>query len=686
MLDQFEHSLSIGLTKDLKGNRLAGVLYDLAKSGKLYVSSPERLIAELLSGKVSLKGTVPEVPVILPGKVTDMRFLYLALKNIKKFPEAREGRYYGIRFSENEIPVSTVLLGSNGVGKTSLYSSLEFVGMRKANTAAIRGYERKIGTDFDERGKLSPDQSFFLDHGQKGMADSRIIVKTMSQDLVYETKESFHSSESPLVCDAFYCSEYDVRWLETCDDLSGFFIKQIGYERFYSSLQLLYYLGASLRKRKAEIQAWILENGEAEWDEYLERFKLGMVYGGVKWVPPGNVHTNLVELIDSISGESDRVRRKSFIIRLRNILRSELKRFNQSSWFTEGVRMAYIEALRVLHSIDTETANGEWPKGDSIRRLGRFNSWRIRLLSYVLSRNVDTSEWQRIEQEEGKGMALYFDSKVKAEQNEKMRKDLIDITQLENKDRFWKDYLQLVRYLEDSLKSLLESWSMPICETVKALLSDYFRIDNDEIKVDIKFLPSLELENLNLGDGVKESDIVRNFIEFDIKIMSSEGDLKRENRRPVHPRAYLNTFKYKLFCVALKLAFTCVAKKVYGINYPFIIDDVFDSSDFDNRLKLRDFVRNMRECHDAILPGDDYSLQFIFFTQDDLIADQFDKGIISGNPEEKTRFVRIYDYHESEDSDLCSFTYTDKSGKEVGCDYVALDESLSNSNGKSGTD
>ncbi|MDE5758239.1 MAG: hypothetical protein K2H85_06460, partial [Allobaculum sp.] len=118
---------------------------------------------------------------------------------------------------------------------------------------------------------------------------------------------------------------------------------------------------------------------------------------------------------------------------------------------------------------------------------------------------------------------------------------------------------------------------------------------------------------------------------------------KRDNRILVAPQLYLNTFRFKLFCVALKISLAFCCKSLYKINAPIVIDDVFDSSDFQNRERIRDFIQDLYSAHEDLF-GKTSPLQLIFFTQDDVIGDSVFQGILNYGPLEGAKYSRIYSY------------------------------------------
>lgn len=226
---------------------------------------------------------------------------------------------------------------------------------------------------------------------------------------------------------------------------------------------------------------------------------------------------------------------------------------------------------------------------------------------------------------------------------------------LKSYNEFRRQHSELQLYIEDRLRSHLNELLPSIKNAIFTLLNDYFTDDNDCIEISLhseSFDKNKVIPDYNLF--YKRDSEIWPFLQFNIKIKSSGGGADTEERKDINPRAYLNTFKYKLFIVAFKLACCCVAKKIYNINYPLIIDDVFDSSDFNNRVGIKEFISDLFRQHDKFLPDESHQLQLIFFTQDNLIADQVEKGINSyylyrqneNNRSGEAKYSRIYDYHE----------------------------------------
>ena len=120
------------------------------------------------------------------------------------------------------------------------------------------------------------------------------------------------------------------------------------------------------------------------------------------------------------------------------------------------------------------------------------------------------------------------------------------------------------------------------------------------------------------------------------------------------PRRYFNTFRFKMFVVGLKVALACCAKKMNGINFPVVIDDVFDASDFTNKGRIRDFIRSLVEQHDKVSKAEGFAdkpLQLIFLTQDDIIGRNIYQGIKSSDTDMRVKFCRLYSAKEADKDD-----------------------------------
>lgn len=150
----------------------------------------------------------------------------------------------------------------------------------------------------------------------------------------------------------------------------------------------------------------------------------------------------------------------------------------------------------------------------------------------------------------------------------------------------------------------------------------------------------------------------------------------------IQPVEYFNTFRLKLFCVALKMALFCCAKKIHSVNMPFVIDDIFDSTDFSNRVRIRRFIRELIKAHDSVLSTSLESsniilpIQLIFFTQDNIIGENVYHGIadlIYDGDCSKNLNVKYSRLYRPVDADIDGDSTSDIRNKSVGgVDVVAI--------------
>lgn len=83
------------------------------------------------------------------------------------------------------------------------------------------------------------------------------------------------------------------------------------------------------------------------------------------------------------------------------------------------------------------------------------------------------------------------------------------------------------------------------------------------------------------------------------------------------PDIYFNTFRYKLFSLITNLSLALAIRKKYNINLPLIIDDIFYSSDFSNKISFANFLNKTVSIFNRYAKK--LPLQLIIFTHDDVI-------------------------------------------------------------------
>lgn len=151
----------------------------------------------------------------------DYRIKEMSFRHFRSIPIAKDG-VYGLRFTNMEgEPVSLFLVGSNGAGKTTIYSA----------------FERHYLSDTSLRKEKSLEEKKVLTYGfgqLKGIDSTvpTLTVKTMDNETTDEHLDNQVSYCSP----APFCSEYDLAQLGMHGgNLSEYILSQLGYD----SLKLL---------------------------------------------------------------------------------------------------------------------------------------------------------------------------------------------------------------------------------------------------------------------------------------------------------------------------------------------------------------------------------------------------------------------------------------------------------------
>lgn len=221
------------------------------------------------------------------------------------------------------------------------------------------------------------------------------------------------------------------------------------------------------------------------------------------------------------------------------------------------------------------------------------------------------------------------------------------------------------RFLE--VDKWLTNYEIPVTQQHQAELKsvlDYLQLEIDRILTELrpiaeKFLSALLAPYIKEDDGKIVVKKEHNTVTINIEFTKSDG-----TTFPLEPRQYFNTFRIKVFAVALKIALSCCIKIQNKINFPIILDDTFDASDFNTKHKIREFIytlinqyntsdENTSEELKVLKELRQYPLQLIFFTQDDLVAENAYLGFIDANSD--VIYGRIFDYNLCKKDDVISF-------------------------------
>lgn len=649
MVNWLHKHLAEGLQdeKGIKGNHLGERLLNLINSKSVEVASEKEIRERLLSGDAKIEESRPPIEQI--GQA-DLRLLHLLVRNIKKYPMPEDSTYYGIPLSYEGEPKSCVWTGSNGVGKTSLYASLEYLGLRTVNTAQIRGYDVDIRhLTPDEVNSLSErNQAEYLKHFGEPLDSSEIHAVCVESEIKWLGKD-YKTDVEPSATEAFYCSDFDVSRLEKGKDYTSFFIDQLGLRRYFDIIVLLYGIINAIGKNKIESPSNDDDIQKLNAAIIHDKFQLGVALGLMQ-LYHFNESVTSSEVLKFLNNPAVQRNRVAFLCSYRSQLTSEKAYFNKYPDFTNAIVAKYAKAISDLRKLEDNAYPVIWDTNVNIcNSITQFISFRKNLISFIEGLFDDNHSGSNSDMRVSFETALMriTDNLGKLiEKRESIKEEEKNLPKNYEDIAFEKELIDLTGFLESRLKALLSSWVRPIKYAIETLLSDFFVYDNDKIQVRLEVNPLVWNKITHIEPSKDPRYSIQKYINFDIRIKHVGTGPIQKTDRTVDPRAYMNTFKYKLFCVALKLALSVVSKEIYAINYPLIIDDVFDASDFDSRVGLKDFIQHLVKQHDRIDKKCLFPLQLIFFTQDDLIAKQVEAGLVAGQGRENVMTGRLFDYRD----------------------------------------
>ena len=85
------------------------------------------------------------------------------------------------------------------------------------------------------------------------------------------------------------------------------------------------------------------------------------------------------------------------------------------------------------------------------------------------------------------------------------------------------------------------------------------------------------------------------------------------------PAKYYNSFRYKLYCISIKVVMAYMTMKVNLMKAPLIFDDVFTASDFDNTINITKFFEILFRVFENFGLGTRNELQIILFSHDEVV-------------------------------------------------------------------
>ena len=567
--------------------------------------------------------------------IWDFRFRSFLIKGFRMFPFGKNNRYYGLNFmnancTDNQ-PCSLFLVGANGSGKTSLYSSMEYHCTGNVSAAIARGIEEEHYTDYiaHAKSKKKPDTKVFLQEEKERQKDMVEVLNSLKD-----------------ILPAFFCSEHEInKFCGKPEDLTSFFFEQIGYGNI---VKLKEHLKCELSQIKKVI--------EAEGNEIQSPYRIS---NNQKKKLLEGVQSDVIAFVNWDTGKGNELRLSDIRIFSQDLYNQQI------DWDEEwDIKHKYNTLKKLIFklSFEKDSIIQHYGKTSTLVMLYSHFIASLEKIVHALSdkpENFFPKRFQRNELEFQVGKVDVKEFQVKRnyilEWYDKILIQFINEGKEKGAITIIKEICDEIRQIDQHIDDVSESE-----ESIRLKYKthhDYLSSLIDGIDSELKYIQEVirtnteQLKNKILSDFLLPSERISFDLSDDRKFISTiyfkEDGMK--NEIPFEPREYFNSFRYKFYCILLKIVAAFTVKILFNLNFPLIFDDIFYSSDFSNRDKVGDFIASIYKIHDKIFKANESPLQIIFFTHDDLILEAAVKGT-SGL--DNSLCGRLFFYDEVEDDDI----------------------------------
>jgi hypothetical protein len=511
-------------------------------------------------------------------QLRDYRLLNISLVNVRAYP-FNERMPYGIDLSDNGYEASSAfVVGNNGFGKSSIYCALEYLYSGRCS------YAQRLG--IPPKDYLT--NVFAEEEGLEGYRRINVIGK-MPDGLYLQSREG-----NPMGTPAAFTSDYDIECLERSEDnLFTYFLKSQGYDDVLNVQNKVLEAIHDLQKE----QDWL--RGKLATDERLLTVS---DYQEIK-----KSLMAIVSMADEERGRLLRFRDEHLLDECLDGIKSETSDLVPSnelftkSWeeLIGNVKLS-VAANDAISQIGTRLSGsrGIGVSSSEVDDYVRHLKQLYKTLDYFYSKLAISSQgWDeasllRVPQVFGELEDAYN------ELDERRR--IIDFAQ----------ELERVASLIQTMNELAETIEKRLTEIVRRYCVDYGPFIEDSLS---SF--SVQGEVTESFKLVAEGNILRLVL----------GLQNSSEKVEISPRSYFNTFRFKLYALSLRLSLAFAYMKENNVLLPIVIDDVFSASDFENSLKIEQFVYKVYEVYEKMLHFSQ-PLQLILLTHDEMIQSSFRRG------------------------------------------------------------
>lgn len=511
---------------------------------------------------------ITEVSVPLISDETDEDFIDLRLRQLvfryfRTFSiDPESQKNYGVLFESNGEPCSTFLVGKNGTGKSTIFDAIEYYYAHKISNAELKAIPKSKEHEYLTYGFGKVNES----NRTIEVKDVRLAVKTQASNEDYEL-----NALNAVCLPAMFCSDYDIFRIgqREDEDLRDFFFEQLGYSDLLTIRERLNSIVNEITKEINDLKA--PENNEDE-EVFLEPQDVEMVIH----VFIDYYHKNrdlaiaLCEKYINHDNGANPILEEIQKPQFRKENTSESQMLFESEWNTLQRNVCWTDK--------PELDSGIWELAE---KLGLMYT----LLNMALRCEKPTDAF-----------ALFTDQQSEAQ---KRVKTLVLSNQKQREVNIAKN-----EKLASELRTIIEDLDMTLRGLVTGFVAQY---------------GSFIEECLGYFSNENETFRLTNEIKVSIKV-NKERDVFSTT-----PAWYLNSFRFKLYVIALKISLAFWYMQRNRRIIPIAIDDVFNANDFDNSIHLQQFVHSIYELYnDKVCPT--IPLQLILLTHDEIILSAFQKG------------------------------------------------------------
>ena len=529
--------------------------------------------------------------------INDFRIKKLMFSNFRKF-ETHEGKPYLVSFVDRKQQIGSLFMaGKNGSGKTSIFTALEYL-LTPGHTSTI--LQRNI-----------KDSDHFFSYGNK--TDGAMMVKAiLANDYKLERPLDSQVSLVP-----FFCSDMDLQLIQKENDLQTVFMKNIGLDNVDDFLNSLRNTVNNLRVGTEEPEARLMS------DNASDKLPADIFYlGGVKDSTFSQMKKILNLLADNktlrevyadgfIASAFDREKLLKRISEVEKIfdMAKELKPFEFYRAY-ELILLRYKNVKKLLEEGNDFEADEHYCKLMPVETFAKDVSEYMHFLYQKFqSQYLERNKVKR--REVALDAIMDFDRKRLERERRNLLKKNSDLLmsypeRVANLQKLMEELKNL--YVEDKQGLLNASRSL-----IVELLNQFTQLDKTNDKEE-----GLDI----IGDHGKLVAVVKNDRVFGADHYST-------------PAKYYNSFRYKLYCISIKVVMAYMTMKVNQMKAPLIFDDVFTASDFDNTINITKFFEVLFRVFENFGLGKRNELQIILFTHDEVVMNSL-SDIIDVLDEEAT--------------------------------------------------